>query len=115
LAPLASSRLAINLAPVRHVCRRWRAHDSTSGLWLGYALRDRGIGVSLSADSIALFLSSSNVLTLRGRPRNKWQNGTKEDGRLGGRRGWKERVYNREEWKKLQRAARNRILCIPME
>jgi hypothetical protein len=48
---------------------------------------------------------------LRGRPRNRWQ-----DGRLDGRRGWKERVYNREELKKLLRTARNRrILQIPME
>jgi hypothetical protein len=81
LAPLASRRLAINLAPLRHVSRKWRAHDSTSGLWLGYALRDIEIGVSLSADSRGIFLSSSNVLTLRGRPRNigKMKRGKMED------------------------------------
>jgi hypothetical protein len=39
LAPLASRRLAINLAAVRHINRRWRAHENTSGLLLGYALR----------------------------------------------------------------------------
>jgi hypothetical protein len=53
---------------------------------------------------------------LRGRPNNRWQDGVREDGRLVGGKGWKERVYNREEWKKLQRTARNRrILHMPME
>ena len=31
------------------------------------------------------------------RPRNRWQNEVREDGRLVDRKGWKERVYNREE------------------
>ena len=36
--------------------------------------------------------------------------------RLVGGKGWKERIYNREEWKKLLRTARNRrILHMPME
>jgi len=53
---------------------------------------------------------------LRGRPRNRWQDEVREDGRLVGRKGWKERLYNREEWKKLLRMARSRcILHIPME
>jgi len=40
----------------------------------------------------------------------------REDGRLVGGNGWKERVYNREEWKKLLRTARNlHILHMPME
>ena len=53
---------------------------------------------------------------LRGRPRNRWQNEVKEDGRLDGVQGWKEGVYNREEWKKRLRMARNRcILRMPME
>jgi len=53
---------------------------------------------------------------LRGRPRNRWQDEVIEDGRLVGRKGWIERVYNREEWKKLLRTARNRrILHMPME
>jgi len=33
--------------------------------------------------------------------------GVREDGRLVGGIVWKERVYNREEWKKLLRTARN--------
>ena len=53
---------------------------------------------------------------LRGRPRNRWQDEVREGGRLVGGKGWKERVYNREEWKKLLRTARNcHILQIPME
>jgi hypothetical protein len=44
---------------------------------------------------------------LRGRPRNRWQDEVREDGRLVGGKGWKERVYNREEWKKFLRTARN--------
>jgi hypothetical protein len=54
--------------------------------------------------------------TLRGRPRNKWQDEVREDGRLIGGKGWKERVYNRGEWKKFLRTARNcHILHVPLE
>jgi len=53
---------------------------------------------------------------LRGRPRNRWQDGVREDGRIVGGEGWQEKVHNREEWKKLLRTARNcRILHMPME
>jgi hypothetical protein len=39
-----------------------------------------------------------------------------EDGRLVGGKGWKERVYNTQEWKKFQRMARKgHILHIPRE
>jgi hypothetical protein len=38
---------------------------------------------------------------LSGRPRNRWQDEAREDVRLVGGKGWKERVYNREEWKKF--------------
>ena len=59
---------------------------------------------------------SLKTMRLRGRPRNRWQNEVKEDGRLVGVQGWKERVHNREEWKKLLRMARkHHILHIPME
>jgi hypothetical protein len=43
---------------------------------------------------------------LRGRPRNRWQDEVREDGRIVGGEGWKERVYNREELNKLLRTAR---------
>jgi len=49
---------------------------------------------------------------LRGRPRNRWQVEVGEDGRLVGGKRWKERVDNREEWKKLLRMARShRCTC----
>jgi hypothetical protein len=52
----------------------------------------------------------------RGRPRNRWQDEVREDGRIVGGEEWQEKVYNREEWKKLLRTARNRhILHMPME
>ena len=50
---------------------------------------------------------------LRGRPRNRRQDGVKEDGRIVGGEGWQEKVHNREEWKKLLR--NRRILHMPME
>jgi hypothetical protein len=53
---------------------------------------------------------------LRDRPRNRWQDVVREDGRLVAGKGWKERVYNREEWKKLLRTSRNRcFLHMPVE
>jgi len=53
---------------------------------------------------------------LRGRPRNRWQDEVRDDGRLAGGKGWKERVHKREEWLKLLRTARNHhILHMPME
>jgi hypothetical protein len=51
-----------------------------------------------------------------GRPRNRWQDEVREDGRIVGGDEWQEIVYNREERKKLLRTARNhRILHMPME
>jgi len=53
---------------------------------------------------------------LRGRPRNRWQDGVREDERIVGGEGWQEKVYNRQEWKKVLRRARiRRILHMPME
>ena len=63
-----------------------------------------------------LFYMNLETKRLRGRPRNRLQDEVREDGRQVGEKGWKERVYNREEWKKLLRTARNlRILHMPME
>jgi hypothetical protein len=39
--------------------------------------------------------------TVRGRPRNIWQDEVREDGRMVLGEEWQEKVYNREEWKKL--------------
>ena len=53
---------------------------------------------------------------LRGRPRNRWQDVVREDGRIFGGEGWQDKVRNRGEWKKLLRTARNRcILHMPKE
>jgi hypothetical protein len=53
---------------------------------------------------------------LRGRPRNRWQDEVREDGRIVGGDEWQEKVHKREEWRKLLRMARNcRILRMPME
>jgi len=53
---------------------------------------------------------------LRGRPRNRWQDEVRDDGRIVGGEEWQEKVHNREEWKKLLRTARNHhILHMPME
>jgi hypothetical protein len=52
----------------------------------------------------------------RGRPRNRWQDEVREDGRIVGGEVWQEKVYNRKEWKKLLRMARNsRILHMAIE
>jgi hypothetical protein len=53
---------------------------------------------------------------LRGRPRNRWQDEVREDGRIGGGEVWQEKVHNREEWKKLLRTEKNRrILHVSMK
>jgi AAA+ ATPase superfamily predicted ATPase len=65
-----------------------------------------------------LLLLDMNLETrrLRGRPRNRWQDEMREDRRLAGGKVWKKTVYNRVEWEKLLRTARNHhILHTPME
>jgi len=53
---------------------------------------------------------------LRGRPRNRWQDEVREDGRIVGGEGWQGKVHNREGWKELLRTARNgHILHMPRE
>ena len=52
----------------------------------------------------------------RGRPRNGWLDEVREDGRMVGGEEWQEKVYDREEWRRLLRTARNhRILFMPMD
>jgi len=56
------------------------------------------------------------TVRLRGRPRNRWQDEVRYDGRIVGGEGWQEKVRTKEEWKNFLRAARNlRILHTPME
>jgi hypothetical protein len=52
---------------------------------------------------------------MRGRPRNRWQDEVRENERIVCGEGLQEKVHNREEWKKLLRTARNRILRMPTE
>jgi len=62
-----------------------------------------------------LYMNMPNT-RLRGRPRNRWQDEVREDGRIVGGDVWQETLHNREEWKKLLRTARNRrILQMPKE
>jgi hypothetical protein len=53
---------------------------------------------------------------LGGRPRNRWHDEVRKDGRTVCGEEWQERVYDREEWKRLLRTTRNRrILYMPIE
>jgi hypothetical protein len=53
---------------------------------------------------------------LGGRPRIRWQDEVREDGRIVGGEEWQGKVCNNEEWKKLLRVARNRrVLHMVME
>ena len=79
--------------------------------WFGHVLR-------MEENRIPKRVLYTNVGTTRlsGRPRNRWQDEVREDGRIVGGEGWQEKVHNREEWKKLLRTARNCcILHTPKE
>ena len=79
--------------------------------WFGYVQR-------MEENRIPKRVLYMNLGTARltGRPRNRWQDKVREDGRIVDGEGWQEKVHNREEWKKPQRTARNRlILHMPME
>ena len=59
---------------------------------------------------------NSGTTRLRGRPRNRWQDEVRQDGRIVGGEGWQEKVHNREDWKKLLKMETNRrILHMSME
>jgi hypothetical protein len=54
--------------------------------------------------------------TLSGRPRYRWQDEVREDGRIVHGEECQEKVYNRQEWKQLLSTARNcHILHMPVE
>jgi hypothetical protein len=59
----------------------------------------------------AVLYTNLETARLRGRPRNRWQDEVREDRRKVGGGEWQEKVYNREEWKKLLRTARNVAFC----
>jgi len=74
--------------------------------WFGYVQR-------MEENRIPQKVLYMNLETmgLRGRPRNRWQDEVREDGKLVCGKGWKEIVYNREGWKKLLIMAKNRSFC----
>jgi hypothetical protein len=79
--------------------------------WFGHVQRVEGNGIPKR-----VLYMNLGTKRFRGRPRNRWQDEVREDGRIVGGEGWQEKVHNREEWKKLLRMATNRhILHIPME
>jgi hypothetical protein len=71
--------------------------------WFGHVQR-------MEEDRIPKRVLYMNLETTRprGRPRNRRQDEVREDGRMVGGEEWQEKVYDREEWKKLLRTARNR-------
>jgi hypothetical protein len=68
-----------------------------------------GHGQRMEENRIPKIVVYMNLETtrLRGRPRNRWQNEVKEDGRMVGGEGWQEKVYNRapENGKELSHSA----------
>jgi hypothetical protein len=79
--------------------------------WFGYVQRMEENGIPKRV----LYMNLESTRP-RGRPRNRWQDEVREDRIIVGGEGWQEKVYNREEWKKLLRTARNRcILYMPIE
>jgi hypothetical protein len=62
-----------------------------------------------------LYMNLESTRTI-GRPRHRWHDDVREDGRIVGGEGQQEKVYKGEEWKKFQRTARNRpILHMAVE
>jgi len=79
--------------------------------WFGHVQRMGGNRIP----ERVLYMNSGTT-RLRGRPRNRWQDEVREDGRIVDGEGWQEKVHNREEWTKLLRMAGNRlILHMPVE
>jgi hypothetical protein len=61
--------------------------------WFGHVQR-------MEENKISKTVLYMNLETTRptGRPRNRWQDEVREDGRIVGGEEWQEKVYNREEW-----------------
>jgi len=55
---------------------------------------------SITLEFSKILYMNLETTRLRSRPRNRWQDKVRKDGRLLGGKGWKQRVCNREEWKK---------------
>jgi hypothetical protein len=75
-----------------------------------------GAGIGRKQFTQRVLYMNLEATRLRGRPRNRWQDEVREGGRIDGGERWQEKVYNREEGKKLLRTARNRrILHMPLD
>ena len=77
-----------------------------------------GLSQRMEENIIPKTLLYMNLETTRltGRPRNRWQDQMRANGRIVGGEGWQEKIHNGEEWKKLLRTVRNRhILHMPMK
>jgi hypothetical protein len=48
-----------------------------------------------------VFYTNFETRRKRSKPRNRWQDEVREDGRIVGGEVWQEKVCNRDEWKKL--------------
>jgi len=73
--------------------------------WFGHVHRVEENGIPKRV--LYLDLGTTRLI---GRPRNRWQDEVRKDGRLVGGEGWLERVHNGEEWKKILRMARNNLI-----
>jgi hypothetical protein len=63
-----------------------------------------------------IFYMNLETTKLRGRPRNRWQDEVRVDGRIVCGKGWQEKLYNTEEWKKFLRMTGNyRIPHMPIK
>jgi acetolactate synthase regulatory subunit len=83
-----------------------------------FAIFNSGLEQRMEENRIPKRVLYMNLETIRprGRPRNRWLDEVREDGRMVGGEKWQEKVYDREEWRRLLRTASNhRILFMPMD
>jgi hypothetical protein len=61
--------------------------------WFGHVQRMEENGIPKN-----VLYMNLEAIRLRGRPRKRWKGEVRDNGRLDGGKGWKERVYSREKW-----------------
>jgi hypothetical protein len=62
--------------------------------WFGHEHRMEENRISIRILYVYMNLESARLI---GRPRNRWEDEVREDGRIVGGKEWQEEVYNREE------------------